>query len=205
MKKTRTLLAIALAAVLSSTAYGDFTWFNTATNAVANAGGVTPLSGHISDSSIGVFVQLIWAGANDQIDAANNTGTGVTLDDEVHSASWLGRGSFPPNDGFMPAFETLTSDNPGSYYVRVWTAPSDNFASGFVPTAPSNFYGNSELWLNPGNEPGPDEFNFGGEGDGNNIGFATTLQAVPEPTALALTLLGLFGLRRMIKRRRSDA
>jgi hypothetical protein len=65
-----------------------------------------------------------------------------------------------------------------------------------VPTASSNFYGNSALWNNPGTEPGPDEFNFGGAS-----GFACTMQ-VPEPSFVALAFIGLLTIR-LVRRKKA--
>jgi len=182
-------------------AEADFDWFNTATNRIAYADGVTYLHGHRTNYLEACFVQLIWAGPDNEIDPAINSGQGVTGDDQVHAWSWFGRNRFADPDGVMPDAPTLTADSNGFYYVRAWTAPSPDYDNGLVPTSPTNFYGNSALWNNPGNEPGPDKFDFGGAGDANNVGWSCNLSPIPEPTIAGLGLLGALALRMARKRR----
>lgn len=188
------LVVIAILTLFTLTARADFNWFNTSTNLIAYADGITPLHGHRTNYLEACFVQLIWAGPDNTNNPATYSGQGVTGDDQVQAWSWFGRNSFTP-DGLMDGAPTFTADTDGYYYVRAWTAPSPDYDSGLVPTSTTNYYGNSDLWNNPGNEPGPDEFNFGGNGDANNIGWATTQQAIPEPSIAGLFLLGLAGLR----------
>lgn len=195
MKKVAIACLIAL---LSASVYADFDWANTSTNRLYYNGGSALLDGN-ADNTIGCFVQLIWAGADGQIDDAVLSGTGVTDDDTVESTTWVGNNVFLNADGRY-AGSTITADDAGSYYVRFWTAPSANYASGFVPTSSTNYYGNTALWSNPGTEPpgDPDVFNSIPNG-----GISATLQvsAIPEPTLLGLGLVGLMTLR-MYRRRK---
>lgn len=183
--------------------WADFEWFNTATNRITYADGVTYLHGERTNYPEACFLQLIWAGPDNQIDPAVNSGQGVTGDDQVHDCSWIGRGNFGSDrDGYDPSHQHLYADSNGYYYVRAWTAPSPDFDAGLVPTSPTNFYGNSALWLNPGTEPPSwDEFNFGGEGDANDVGWSCNLKPIPEPTVAGLGLFGVLGLRMLRKRR----
>lgn len=195
MKKN--LIVLCLVALTTSVSYADFNWFNVTSNKVSYADGITPLVGNRTDSSVGCFVQLIWAGPNDSIDPVSLSGDGVTGDDVVHATSWFGRNVFGDGSGRSPTVETFTGDLSTFYYVRAWSAPAADYNSGLIPTATTNFYGNSELWSNPGSEPGPDEFNFGGNGDANGIGWSTDISvaAVPEPGSVMLALLGLLSAR----------
>jgi hypothetical protein len=203
MKRAVVVLAVLSIGWACQTARADFQWHNTSTNIVAYADSNVGLAYSRTDSSIGCFVQLIYAGSDNQIDAAVNSGNGVTDDDVVHATSWIGRNAYGDQSGILPTVGTFTGDtSPGRYYVRLWTAPSPDFANGVVPTSATNFYGNSALWANPGSEPGPDEFNFGGAGDVNNVGFHANIAPVPEPGILVLGWLGLVCLRLFGARKR---
>lgn len=197
MKKVAIACLIAL---LSASAYADFEWFNTSTNRLYYNGGSTLLAGNQTDNTIGCFVQLIWAGADDQIDIAALSGDGTTDDDDVVDTTWVGGGLFGGPAGRYTYPSTVTADNPGYYYVRFWTAPSADYSSGLIPTSSTNFYGNTALWSNPGTEPpsAADVFN-----NIPNGGISATLvaSAIPEPTLLGLGLVGLLTLR-MYRRRK---
>ncbi len=196
MKRT---LYVLMAALIPLIAHADFEWFNTSTNRITASDGITPLPGNRTNSSMGVFIQLIYAGADDTIDPAHIWGDGTTGDDEVVETAWMGQFIFDPDrDGWMNPFGVVDDDDTSRYYyVRVWSEPSPNYALGYVPMITVDAYGDSFLWQNPGTVPPgiPDEFNFGG-----TAGFSTNLQAIPEPRALALVLLGLFTVR-LIRRR----
>jgi len=183
-----------LIALLSASAYADFSWFNLSTNRLYYNGGSTLLPGSNNDPLVGCFVQLIWAGADDQIDLAVLSGTGVTDDDQVVDTAYVGQGILGGPAGRYNG-GTYTDNIAGDYYyVRFWTAPSANFASGLVPTSGTNFYGNTALWLDPGNEPpsATDEFNSIPNG---GISATLTASAIPEPTIVGLGLIGLMTLR----------
>ncbi|MFH0953343.1 MAG: hypothetical protein V1873_03335 [Verrucomicrobiota bacterium] len=199
---TKKVVAVALMLVLCSSfsSYGFIHWFNESTNMVYYNGGVTPLPGNRTDSTIGCFIQLIWVGGDGFIDLASNSGTGVTDDDQVSAYSWMGSGIFSDPNGYVSATPDAYT-NSGLYYVRAWTAPSADFANGLVPTSATNFYGNSPTfnYTKPDPESSVD-FNFGVDGDGG--GWSTTLQAIPEPTILGLGLIGAVCLR--LYRRRSS-
>lgn len=195
MSKTKMIQVVGIATVLLLTvsSYGDFQWFNTSTNKVAYNGSNVGLFYSRTDSTVGCFVQLIWCGPDNNIASAVNSGQGTTGDDVVHQWAYFGHGAFGDQSGVDPSTD-FAADTSGWYYVRAWTAPASDFALGNVPTSLTNYYGNSALWSNPGNEPGPDEFNFGGAGDVNSVGWRTDLQ-VPEPAMIGLGLVGLISLR----------
>ncbi|MFH0909469.1 MAG: hypothetical protein V1929_11975 [bacterium] len=165
-------MAAALALCLPWTAQATIDWFNTETNLVGYADQTTPLKGDTFDSTLGCFVQLIWAGPNDLINPAVNQGPGVTGDDQVLAVAFVGQASFFPIDGLVIG-GNIGNDSNGFYYVRAWSAPSPDFAGGLVPTSPTNRYGDSTLWANPGSRPGPDSFNFGGPRNESKIGIIT--------------------------------
>lgn len=183
-----------LIALLSASAYADFNWFNTSTNRLYYNGGSVLLPGNQTDSSIGCFVQLIWAGADNTIDSAIASGTGVTDDDVVEATTWVGGNIIGGASGRYTYSTTVTADDPGYYYIRFWTAPSANYASGLVPTSTTNFYGNTALWSNPGTEPpgATDIFNNIPNG---GVSATLTASAIPEPTIVGLGLIGLMTLR----------
>ena len=190
MKKVAIVCLIAL---ISASAYADFDWFNTSTNRLYYNGGSVLVDGDAS-SSVGCFVQLIWAGVDNTINGAVLGGTGVTGDDEVHATTWVGNNVFLNADGRYSSPSTFTADSAGYYYIRFWTAPASDYASGLVPTSGTNFYGNTALWSNPGTEPpgGADAFNSIPNG---GISATLTAAAIPEPTIVGLGLIGLMTLR----------
>lgn len=205
MFKKLTLTAV-LALVAAVSAQADFEWFNTTTNRIAYNDGSTFLAGSFGDSSVGCFLQLIYAGADNAIDPAVASGDGTTDDDVVASTSWIGRSQFADNAGYMNPFEFYADDSVGYYYVRAWSAPADDFGAGTIPTASTNFYGDSALFDNtsPSTPPETDSFNFGGAGDGSNVGWTTDtpLAAIPEPSIVALALIGVATLR-LYRRKKS--
>ena len=193
MHKLAPLAVMAVVALLAVPSYGDFNWFNTTSNYVYYGDGTTRVDGDQTQSSIGCFIQLIWAGANGTFDAPINSGNGIsgTSDDRVHATSWIGAGIFTGPSGLYDQ-SGFTSDSNGNYIVRFWSAPSPDFGNGLVPTSTTNRYNQTASWPNPGSETPnpPDDFN-----NLPNGGISLTLQAVPEPAMIALGLVGLVSLR----------
>ncbi len=152
-------------------------WFNTSSNKVTYAGGVLGLKASTS-AATGSFLQLIWAGP-DKTNNLARTGlscNGSSGDDEVHDVGFCGRGTTagPPNpttDGLMQVFKTcfVTSHASGDvFFVRAWSAPAARYdeaapAQSYVPVAPTNFYGDSALYVFQ-DRPIGDDFNFGSQG-----------------------------------------
>ncbi|HRZ11729.1 MAG TPA: PEP-CTERM sorting domain-containing protein [Kiritimatiellia bacterium] len=163
--------------------------------------GSTRLTGSLSDTSVGCFVQLLWVGANGVIDSAyvdGADGTGAT-DDLVVDTRWVGAGV--GENGYFGGGDIAAGGNIVSgqvYFARTWSAPAANYASGYIPTSPTNRYQNSATWTYPHSNPLRDSFDIAGSGDLN-----TTLAplAIPEPGVLALVGLGLIGLRLTRKQR----
>ncbi|MFH0908607.1 MAG: hypothetical protein V1929_07585 [bacterium] len=188
------LMAVGGAFFCAAGAHADISWFNTSTNRVYYQDAVTALFGYKGSNEISCFVQLLDAGTNGVPDQALNSGQGNFVDDTVVAWSYIGV-NVPGTPGSTSAYgrvvaPTFTNEVPGDvYYVRVWTAPSPDYSLGLVPLDGTNYYGDSAVFTaNPGFEPPnpPENFNFGGDG-----GFATTLQAIPEPGTLALGLTAI--------------
>ena len=193
---TKKLLIVALLTVSTATSHAYIFWFNSSTNRIAGSDGVTPLTGSFSDNTVGCFVQLVYAGANNSIDNAINSGTGVTGDDVVVSTGWFGQKVFGNVQGYMDGDDVYEAA--GTYYVRAWSAPASNYAAGLVPTGESTYYGNSDTFSYSVPDPEAEvAFNFGGTGDGNNIGWSTNMSvaAIPEPGAVMLALIGILSAR----------
>ncbi|HEY8241506.1 MAG TPA: hypothetical protein VIH35_08665, partial [Kiritimatiellia bacterium] len=177
------LLAMAVTGlVLAGHASADIAWFNTPTNLVTYSDGLTPLYGYKGSNDISCFIQLFYAGTDDAIDTAQNTGTGATDDDMLVAWSYIGA-NLPGSPGSTSHYGwvsagTMTNEIVSEfYYVRVWTAPSADFNNGYVPTDGTNFYGDSALFqaLAGFDSPNPPQnLNFGSDG-----GFAATLTAIP--------------------------
>lgn len=168
--KLRVACLAGLLAGLTSPVQADFVWFNTVTNRITYAGGGSNyLVGSSNDPAAACFVQLIYAGANGNPDAAADTGTGVSGDDVVVSNLWVGA-RVTGDAGRVNGGTFSEGDVVGFYFVRLWTAPTPDFPAGTVPASPTNFYGDSALFFNSctGGICLPGNFDFGGAG-----GFAT--------------------------------
>lgn len=191
MKKIVVIVVLSVLAVCQANA--GINWFNNLPITYAN--GTTPLIASIDNASVGCFVQLIYAGANGVIDGAVNSGVGTTVDDTVVAFGFFGQDDIAATDGIFPIHTVASSSGlvtNGLYFARAWSAPSENFSSGLVPTSGTNFYGNSATWSFPGSVPPAldDDFDFTSSG-----AFATTLSPIPEPAMLGLGIVGLISLR----------
>ncbi len=143
-------------------------------------------------SSVGCLAQLLWVGPNGVIDPAQNSGDGATGDDLVIDKNFMGNG-VGGVDGYFNVNQLTEGGNIVSgrvYYIRLWSAPASDFASGLVPTSPTNKYANSYLWTYPSSNPTFDTF------DGTATeNLNTTLSPIPEPAMIFLGLAGLISLR----------
>lgn len=193
MRKLTPLVAIVVVALLSVPSYGDFDWFNTSTNYVYYGDGTTRVDGDMSDSSVGCFVQLIWAGADNAFSTPINSGNGIPVgsDDQVQGTTWIGANMLGGPSGLYGE-AGFASDSNGYYIVRFWSAASPDYANGLVPTSSTNRYNQTALWSNPGSEPPASADSFNNLPNG---GISLTLQAVPEPAMIALGLVGLVSIR----------
>jgi hypothetical protein len=166
----------------------DLFWYNT--------GAITDFNGDLvpasqTDSTVGFFAQLIFAGANGTPDAFTPTGNGVSGDDVVADTMFAGEGFFLFEDGFFP-LQTLASvvgsSGNGSYYVRVFDAPNPDFSSGTSAPVVGSYYWESATYSYTHSPTIPDQFDFAPSGG------QTTIAVVPEPSVIAIMGLGLFGL-----------
>jgi hypothetical protein len=192
--------------ISSLNSYGYISWFNTSTNRIYYNNSSTPLVGSRTDPAIGCFLQLIWVGANGTNDLASNAGSGVTIDDQIVAVSWIGKGAAATNYQGYAASTTNMYVESGSYFVRVWSAPSPSFVStnpslAQVPSSLTNFYGDSFI-LNY-TKPSPEmavNLNFGV--DANYGGWSVTLSPIPEPAVFGLGIIGLISLRLFARKRK---
>lgn len=172
----------------------DISWFNDPDSLVTyDGGGGLPAA---TSYHYACFLQLIFAGA-DQINNPARYGqyeTGVSGDDMVVDKGWFGFGTEvggldEPAAGLMQvpiSFDTTGYASGAVFFVRAWTAPAADYASGFVPESPTNFYGDSALYVFT--DGTVNDFNFGREG--GRAGWSTADVPVPEPSAGWLSLFG---------------
>ena len=193
MKK---LILVALCVVsVAAVSYGNgIEWSSGSGYFTYESGGINYLNGDLS-SSLGCFAQLLWVGANGTIDSAYNYGTGVgTSDDQVVAKNWVG--NYNGDNGWWSDLQQLPEGGSivsgRTYFVRVWSAPASDYASGLVPTDASNKYANSGTWLYSSIAPSYDTVDPTASGN-----LATTLSplTIPEPAMLGLGLVGLISLR----------
>ncbi len=161
----------------------------------------TELTGDFADSSIGFFVQLIFVGADDQINPITNSTDGVTGTNTVVDWTFIGNGStiFNGPDGDVAVNETYDSGSNfelnvnDKVFMRVWNAASPDFATGTIPFATATHYGDSAI-LTIDTTPGTT--NFGS--------FSTTLAVIPEPSTFMSVLIAggtvLFAMRRRFRK-----
>jgi len=222
MKKI--LLSTCLASIGLVSARADISWLSTGSivgpdNNAAPTNFTTPLTGNRFSSTTGFFVQLIYAGANGVADSAVNAGVGVTGDDVVISARWIGAGqTTSPNGRFTagspvanplpPAFQYEAVGN--KFFVRAWSAPSSGFnttvlAASLVPTTSPVYYGNSALYTSLAPDQNNDGLNDTQTFDAGAFVVNVPLGVVPEPTTAALLSMGVAGIGMALKRRRQQS
>ncbi|NCC62401.1 MAG: hypothetical protein EOM12_16015, partial [Verrucomicrobiae bacterium] len=129
--------------------------------------GTTPLMGSSTEGA-GCFVQLIWVGANATIDDAYNSGDGTSGDDVVVDYAWVGAGSAGGDNGWFDGRQVAEGgdvQDGRDYYLRTWTASASNYGAGEVPTAATNFYGDSTPWTWTKTSPTYDQVDFTSSGD----------------------------------------
>lgn len=166
----------------------------------------------------GVFAQLIYAGANgvaDSIDAAGTTG--VTGDDVIYDVSWFGEdgydgddhdggGAIDPDiyDGFwwFPSVgKTITagaSEDEYVFYARVFAVPASSWNGLSTTLAADAWYYQSPTWTYDNDVVGDFDMTPVREGQtGLPLDYVSTStgQVIPEPSSIALGLVGLVLLR----------
>ena len=200
MQKKLLVVVMAMAVAMPFVAMADGISWSADANWLNYADDSTPLAGHISDSSVGCFVQLLWVGANGLVDSAYaDGGDGTwTTDDLVIQTGWVGYGV--GENGYFNAFEITEGGDVvegRTYFARVWNAPSADYVGGDVPTGAAVRYVNSPTWVYPSTSPTFDDFDIAAAG---NLATTQTPLAIPEPGILALVALGVLGIRFARKR-----
>ena len=183
------LAAVVLVALVSGV-HADLFWYNM--GAISNQNGVA-LAADETQSSIGCFAQLIYAGANGLADSFVASGSGISGDDRVEATMFAGQGDMFYSDGFFPlqGSAAISGANPnGTYYVRVYNAPNLNFASGTNAAIPgaASYYFQSTTLAYTHSETVSEYFDFAPNG-------GRTLLPIPEPAMLGLGIMGLISLR----------
>lgn len=193
------LIVLASLVVGATISFGAGIQWSSVNGYLMNNDGVTPLAGGLN-GTIGSFVQLNWVGANGMVDSAVASGTGVSVDDVVVDYAWVGAGAAGGEAGWFDGQQVYEGGNVvdgRNLYLRIWSRPASDYASGTVPAASVN-YGNSATWTWTKTLPTFDTVDF--TAAFNNI-VASNLIAIPEPTTLAFIGLGLgaFIVRRRMK------
>ncbi|HNR94874.1 MAG TPA: hypothetical protein PKM67_09325 [Kiritimatiellia bacterium] len=136
-------------------------WGNS--GAITNERGVTVASSE-TDSGIGSFAQLIWAGANETADPFVRSDTGVSGDDAVVATVFSAEDFFSaPMPGIFPMRVALgAADSNKVYYVRVFNAPNPDYAAGIAASAPlhATYFWQSDTHAYAHNELLDDHWNF---------------------------------------------
>jgi len=177
-----------IVALMGFQAKADLFWNNSVAILDFNS---DPVAASQTDSSVGYFAQLIFAGANNVADAFSPAGNGVTSDDVVIDTMFAGEDYFLFQDGFFPlqsAASVIGSAGDGVYYVRVFDAPNPSFGSGTSAPVVGSYYWESDTHTYTHNQTIPDQWDFAPSGG------QTTIAVVPEPSVIAIMGLGLFGL-----------
>lgn len=189
----RVLVAAIVTACMVISATADIFWnIDGQGTYYAMDSSMTPLASSDDNSTVGVFLQLIHVTSGTVAHEADyGVATGVSGGDEVLAYSFLGYGDVTEfgepttTDGQWLNGSTysgsLVTDN--AYYVRVWSLPSSDYASGHIPT--SGEYADSDVLIYNGASG-----SINPTLDGNLI-----TQAIPEPTILALGFIGLLSVR----------
>lgn len=199
------ILVVAVAGFALST-HADLRWGNSgAISNFYNLSGGAALAADQSQSSVGCFAQLIYAGLNGSADLFTTSGNGVTGDDVVVDTMFAGQDDFDATAGIFPTraaeFFPDNSTRNGDYYVRVYNAPNLDFAglgtNAPVPGGATYYFQSEEHTYAYDVQFGfPDNFDFAPDGG------RTTLP-IPEPAALGLGVIGLISLRLFSSKRKS--
>jgi hypothetical protein len=199
MKSAIVMFMVSVSLICGTYGNNQIEWSTDNYKIYANDG--TTLLPRGADDTVGYLVQLIYDSAGDgpdPIDLSNDYG--VSDDDQFAAYSFIGFGT-PPVQGdgiFNVAGEDAyinTKPNNSQYYIRAWQGVSKQSGTGYASTTAA-YYGNSSVFTVKGNGSPP----------AKDLFFLTenmsTMEVVPEPATIALTLAGivLLAFRRFRKK-----
>lgn len=155
-------------ALCSLTAESALLWGNS--GAITNERG-TAIASSKTDSTVGSFAQLIWAGPDETADAFVRSDTGVSGDDAVVATVFSAEDFFSaPLPGIFPmrVLALGAADSDKGYYVRVFNAPNPDYGEGIPAPAPlrATYFWQSTTHTYAHSELLDDQWNFapaGGE------------------------------------------
>jgi hypothetical protein len=192
MKKTVCAALASLAMVVSTKA--DLFWFNSVNILDFNG---DPVAASDTDSTVGYFAQLIFAGLAP--DGLTLSGNGTSGDDAVVATMFAGQNDFLFVDGIFPIQGTAAvagAGGNGNYFVRVFNAPNLNFGDGNSAALPAGatHYFQSAVHAYAHSEFSPDNWDFAPAGG------QTTMELVPEPSVMAMMAMSLLVLGKLRRR-----
>lgn len=146
----------------ANAAHAALLWGNN--GAITNEEG-TAVASSPTDSTIGSFAQLIWAGPDETADPFVRSDTGVSDDDTVVATVFSAEDFFAaPMAGIFPmrVLPLGSSDSNKVYYVRVFNAPNPDYAEGNSAPAPlrATYFWQSATHAYEHNELLDDHWNF---------------------------------------------
>ena len=202
---------LVVAAFVCSSAWAtgiSISWYNFGfgvSGAVGDEGG-TPIA-RGNGLTGGGFLQLIWTGADGEIDPAVQVGTGVT-DDDVVLAVWYFDGGALAEDGVWSSGNTYDDDTDNgvvgnTLYVRAWKDVSSGYTGSSndpVPVVPTYYGDTTNFWtVGAGGSQDYDHTTTGPYAPNQNWNTDTY---IPEPGTFSLLLLGFaaIGIRRKMRK-----
>lgn len=149
-----------------SAAQAALLWGNS--GAITNEKGTAVVSSK-SDSSIGSFAQLIWAGPDEAADPFVRSDTGVSGDDAIVATVFSAEDFFSaPTPGIFPmrVLPLGSADSNKVYYVRVFNVPNPDYAEGTSAPAPlrATYFWQSATHTYMHNDLLDDHWNFAPDG-----------------------------------------
>jgi hypothetical protein len=198
MRIVISLICVIFAASTFGQTTFDLSWNNGALENLLDNNS-SPLTGSETDETIGDFAQLIWVGDNGIIDALDlNANDGAGGDDVVLGKSHIGfnMGFFEPKDGNINAettgisfstfnFTDSNTDN-DRIYARFYNSPTTSveYSANSFPSSATHY----------GDSPNFHQVQNGVPLQTFVLAPSQTNIAIPEPTTIAVLLMGLLGL-----------
>lgn len=204
MKKC--LIILGILAIATTASFANFDWG--AYYYFYEAAGTTFLTSDASEAN-GCFVQLIHDVNGDGLDAAvDNGGNGINAasDDVVYMGAWLGIDGGANQGQFTASVADVAagaSEDNYVFYGRVWSAAAAtwNGVDSTIDTGVSTYW--DGLAFSFDNDAPSPVYNMTAEaGLGLNANVNLVPAAIPEPTVIAMGLLGIAlirGLRKIKK------